>query len=120
MNSLQTLYVYNFNETYVFDDPAVGLVREPFVLGIPEMFESLMGGKLKNFTVIFSSEPFPGVNATLKLMRPELGGNWYSLEGKETPLMEGWLCPALFKYFEVAPEYIYVQFTNVVLQGPLV
>jgi hypothetical protein len=23
--------------------------------------------------------------------------------------MEGWLCPALFKYFEEAPKRIYVQ-----------
>jgi hypothetical protein len=23
--------------------------------------------------------------------------------------MEGWLCPALFKYFEKAPKQIYVQ-----------
>jgi len=24
--------------------------------------------------------------------------------------MEGWLCPALFKYFEAAPPKIYAQF----------
>ena len=34
------------------------------------------------------------------------GGNWY---GWEEFKIEGWLCPALFKYFEQPPKHIYVQ-----------
>ncbi|WP_017717610.1 DUF6717 family protein [Kamptonema formosum] len=37
-------------------------------------------------------------------MAQEYGGNWYRWEGKN---MEGWLCPALFKYFSEAPKKIY-------------
>ncbi len=36
----------------------------------------------------------------------EMGGNWY---WNESLGMEGWLCPALFKYFDTAPERIYAQ-----------
>ena len=27
----------------------------------------------------------------------------------EAPYIEGWLCPALFKYFPVAPDTLYVK-----------
>ncbi len=32
---------YWFNGTWVFDDPMVGLKREPFVAGVPEMIDVL-------------------------------------------------------------------------------
>ena len=35
------------------------------------------------------------------------GGNWYYSPDLEK---EGWLCPALFKYFDEAPEKIYARF----------
>jgi hypothetical protein len=38
--------------------------------------------------------------------RGEYGGNWYYSEEYEA---EGWLCPALLKYFADAPEEIYVR-----------
>jgi Family of unknown function (DUF6717) len=38
--------------------------------------------------------------------RSDMGGNWYYSEKFG---LEGWLCPALFKYFESAPKEIYVQ-----------
>ena len=45
----------------------------------------------------------------LKRLHPEYGGTWYELDGTH---LQGWLCPALFKYFLVAPERLYVQFTD--------
>jgi len=42
--------------------------------------------------------------------REEYGGNWYYSKDLD---MEGWLCPALFKYFDNAPEKIYTQFKPV-------
>lgn len=55
--------------------------------------------------------PFPGYRVKLEWKREEYGGNWYySAEFK----MEGWLCPALFKYFEKAPKEIYVRAEPVV------
>lgn len=38
-------------------------------------------------------------------MREEDGGHWYRTED---PPMEGWLCPALFTYFDEAPEKLFV------------
>jgi hypothetical protein len=32
--------------------------------------------------------------------------NWYR---SEEPAMEGWLCPALFRYFDEAPRNLYVK-----------
>ena len=36
--------------------------------------------------------------------REESGGNWYYCPQFD---IEGWLCPALFKYFEKAPAALY-------------
>jgi hypothetical protein len=38
--------------------------------------------------------------------REEFGGNWYFAPDYQ---IEGWLCPALFKYFEASPDRIFVQ-----------
>ena len=40
-------------------------------------------------------------------LRAGEGGNWYRSEDHG---MEGWLCPALFKYFDEAPELIFARF----------
>jgi hypothetical protein len=39
-------------------------------------------------------------------LRSEYGGSWY--QWPETN-MEGWLCPALFKYFPEPPSTLYVR-----------
>ena len=41
-NSIAVLMPYRHAGTWVFDDPAVGLRREPFVAGIPEMMDQLV------------------------------------------------------------------------------
>lgn len=93
----------------MFDDDQVGLAREPFVQGADHIMDLLAahipdaGG---GFRLIFSVRPFPGYQARLVLGRPEYGGNWYSWPEQG---IEGWLCPALFKYFEIAPNEIYLQ-----------
>ena len=115
MNSLYVLKIYNHEGTYVFDDPQVDLVREPFVMGMPEIIEHQMGGgPIDTFTAIFSAAAFPGYNTVLKRLHPEYGGTWYELDGTH---LQGWLCPALFKYFQVAPERLYVQFTDTSCQS---
>lgn len=60
----------------------------------------------EGFRLTFSAQPFPGYQARLVRDRPEYGGNWYVWPERR---MEGWLCPALFKYFETAPAEIYLQ-----------
>ncbi len=58
----------------------------------------------KGFKLLFSGNPFPGYQAQLVWVREEYGGHWYRWEPQN---MEGWLCPALFKYFSEAPKIIY-------------
>ena len=96
-------------ETWVFDDPSVDLLQEPFVEGVPEMIDILVE-HIENpddgFRLLFSTGPFPGYQRKLVWLREEMDGNWY--RESETGL-EGWLCPALQLYCPVAPEEIYVK-----------
>ncbi len=108
-NSLFVIAPYWFNGTWVFDDPAVGLEREPFVAGVPDMINGLVQDipDAKNgFRLTFSAAPFPGSQQELIWVREEAGGNWYRTE---SPAQEGWLCPALFKYLPDAPQRIYAR-----------
>ncbi|MBW2040219.1 MAG: hypothetical protein JRI46_11645 [Deltaproteobacteria bacterium] len=108
-NSIFVISPYRYQGTWVFDDPCVGLVREPFVAGIPEMMDKLVEdipNADKGFRLLFSASPFPEYTIKLVWKREEAGGNWYYSEEYNS---EGWLCPALFKYFDKAPKEIYVK-----------
>lgn len=110
MNSIFVIRPYKFEGTWVFDDPAVGLRREPFVSGadtiIDRMVEDIPHAE-SGFTLLFSARPFPGFQVAFERRREELGGFWYYCPAFQ---MEGWLCPALFKYFDAAPKTIFAQF----------
>jgi len=106
-NAMMVIFPYRYQHTWVFDDERVGLVQEPFVSGIPEMIDTLVQNSPnpdRGFKLLFSANPFPGYQAELVWVRQEYGGHWYrwQLHNKE-----GWLCPALFKYFSEAPVKIY-------------
>lgn len=109
MNSLMTIHPYKVNGVWVFDDPTVELVQEPFVSGadvlIDRMVEHIPHAE-EGVTLIFSGGPFPGYQHEFRRLREEYGGNWYQSDEYQ---LEGWLCPALFKYFEAAPERLYVE-----------
>lgn len=113
-NSIRVIHPY-FDEggTLVFDDPAVGLVREAFVAGADAVLAVLaqrVCDDIENgFTVLFSDRPFPGYQAKMKWVRTEYDGNVYFCEELQK---EGWLCPALLKYFEAAPQEIYIQIVD--------
>jgi len=109
MNSLMVIVPYKYEGMWVFDDPAVGLSKEPFIAGIDTLIDKATA-KIPHaehgFRAIFSAMPFPGANFKLEWRREDSGGNWYySPEFQQ----EGWLCPALFKYFTSAPREIYVK-----------
>ncbi len=109
MNSILILQPYRHAGTWVFDDANTGLVQEPFVEGIPEMINELtreIPDAESGFRLLFSPGKFPGWQAQLEWRREEFGGNWYF---SPTYKREGWLCPALFKYFDKAPREIYVK-----------
>ena len=108
-NALFVIVPYRYEGTWVFDDPSVGLVREPFVAGVPEMIEHVVSDipdAREGFRLTFSAGPFPGYQRELIWVREEFEGNWYRIQD---PPMEGWLCPAMFKYFAEAPPELYVK-----------
>ncbi|MES2661230.1 MAG: DUF6717 family protein [Verrucomicrobiota bacterium] len=108
-NSLFVLQPYRHQNAWVFDDAKVGLVAEPFVFGIDTMIDR-MTAHIPNaeggFRLIFSTSQFPGSAAELEWRREEAGGNWYYSPTFE---LEGWLCPALFKYFAEAPRSLFAK-----------
>jgi hypothetical protein len=109
MNSLFAIAPYKFNDFWVFDDPSAGLTQEPFVSGADDIMDILtedIRDAKGGFKLVFSPQPFPGHTARFSWNREEHGGNWYSWKERG---IEGWLCLALFKYFETAPKEIYVQ-----------
>src|SRR5436305_10840003 len=109
VNALLVIAPYKHQGTWVFDDPAVGLFREPFIAGIDNMIDQAVSGipnAEKGFRAIFSARDFPGSDFKLEWRREESGGNWYYSDQFK---MEGWLCPALLKYFPNAPREIYVK-----------
>ena len=106
-NSLGVLAPYKYEGQWVFDDESVGLKHEPFVCGIDSMLSNLVAAipnAEKGFRLIFSANPFPGYTVELQWRREEFGGNWYFSPQFN---MEGWLCPALFKYFTDAPAKLF-------------
>ena len=42
MNSIRVILPYKYHGSWVFDDPAVGLHREPFIAGIDTMIDQLV------------------------------------------------------------------------------
>ena len=106
-NNMMVVFPYREEGTWVFDDSAAGLIKEPFVCGIPEMIDIMVQNipdADKGFKMLFSDNPFPNYQAELVYSRSEYGGNWYSW-GEQN--LSGWLCPAMFKYFVNTPSNIY-------------
>lgn len=110
MNSIMVIAPYQHFGMWVFDDERAGLVQEPFVGGadtIIDYFTRDIPGAKNGFRLTFAAVPFPGFEAKLVWRREEMSGNVYEVEGLG---MEGWLCPALFKYFDKAPSELYAKF----------
>ena len=78
-NTIQVISPYRDHGTWVFDDPNAGLVREPFVSGVPEMIDRLVrdipNAEL-GFRLLFSAGPFPGYQAKFARTRAEGGLNF--------------------------------------------
>ena len=108
-NQIHVIAPYWHAGTWVFDDSARDLQQEPFVMGVPEMIDDLVDdipNARKGFRLLFSTAPFPGFQRRVEWVREDMDGNWYR---SDDPPMEGWLCPALFKFFDAAPPEIYVK-----------
>jgi uncharacterized protein DUF6717 len=134
-NSLMVIKPYQWEGLWVFDDENTGLVKEALVAGTDKILEGLcnfnnipLESAKKGFRLIFSETPFPGWQLHAKHDKADVGdgdlgsdqvfGNWYEVvdmldhTGKSQQYvkgMKGWLCPALFKYFDHTPKNLYAK-----------
>ena len=82
-NALMVIAPYQYAGTWVFDDPAVGLSREPFVSGTPEIIDEMVQDipdAEEGFRLLFSTQSFPGYTHKLTWRRGDKSGNWYYCE----------------------------------------
>lgn len=108
-NYMMVIKPYWYEGTWVFDDESVGLNQEPFVAGVPEIIDNMVKNipdAREGFRLTFSASPFPNYQYEFSWVREEYGGHWYRLEGQEA---QGWLCPAMFNYFDSAPMKLYAR-----------
>ena len=109
MNAINVIAPYRYHGVWVFDDARVELVQEPFVSGADAIIDRAVAhipDAPSGFLLLFSSSPFPGHMYRLEWRRVEMEGNWYYAPDLD---MEGWLCPALLKYFAEPPRELYMQ-----------
>jgi hypothetical protein len=109
MNSIFVISPYKTQGIWAFDDSSKGLEREPFVEEANAFIDALTSNipnAEAGFRLLFSSRPFPGYALSFTRRREEFDGNWYQCDQLGG---EGWLCPALFKYFAAAPESLFVK-----------
>ena len=107
-NAINVLTLYWSAGCWMYDDREHGRFREPLVRGASEAVDALrqmdgLGSGRTPFQVLFSASEFPGAHRA-RWLREESGGNWYVFEGQ----YEGWLCPALFDFFDSAPQDLWV------------
>ena len=111
MNAISVIFPYKHLGLWVFDDERAGLVQEPFIAGADTLIDRALAAKDINgddgFRLVFSAGEFPGHDYRFTWLREGDGGNWYHSQDFQ---LDGWLCPALFKYFDRAPEALYVKF----------
>lgn len=112
MNAIVAIYPYKDSGLWVFDDERVGLDKEPFITGADTLIDRALEANgipdgENGFRLLFSAGQFPGYDFKFAWVREGDGGNWYHSEDFQ---LEGWLCPALFKYFESAPKEIFAKF----------
>ena len=105
---------YRLMDCWVFDDEAHGLYQEPFVGTTNEILDRMVAERkirdsVRGFKLFFSRTPFDGIQYALFWVRESNGGNVYRSPEFE---LEGWLCPALFKYFQKAPAFFFVRVAN--------
>jgi len=104
---------------WVFDDERTGLQQEAFVLGASEMItelvkdQKLLPAAKYGFRMVFSHQQLPNTHRVLLRLYEDAGGWWYRQLDNNA---ECWLCPALFKYFDEAPEHLFVRAESLSLE----
>lgn len=109
MNEINVIAPYKHHGMWVFDDPRVGLVQEPFVAGADTIIDAMtraIPNAEAGFTMVFAANSFPGHQHRFEWRGPQGSGNVYFSPELQ---LEGWLCPALLRYFDKPPRELFVQ-----------
>lgn len=108
-NALITLFPFKYKGVWMFNDRRTKLHNEAFVMGIDDMLDQLTAGipdATNGFRLTISAEPFPNYMVELQRRQRDCGGRWYYCPHYK---LVGWLCPALFKYYWIAPKRLYAR-----------
>jgi hypothetical protein len=134
-NSIHSLRVYKWHNSWVFDDLSRGLIKEPFVEGADHIFEFVIQHAGPHFGVspearfeqgayvdtLFSASAFPNHDICIEKVsnqgqeeRDFEDGTDYAVKHctYDSSLVGWalWLCPALFKYYPFpGPDKIYMK-----------
>ena len=109
-NQIYTISPYVRKGVWVFDDEERGLQHEALIAGIDMMLDRVAELFPDGFVMHFSSDEFPTrTHRLIKVIDDDRGGTWYRCP--ELDDMEGWLCPALLRYYKAAPSIIYIGVT---------
>lgn len=106
-NEIKHLSIYRLHNTWMFDDPFLGIIAEPFVPSASEVITELTKeyyGLDTYDTDILIGEDLEQYDAEINLVNVN-GGSTYKYKDKEL-----WLCPVLLRFFEYPPERIRVKF----------
>ena len=109
MNSIFSITVEKNNGVWAFTDKSRDLSNEPFVSGADLILDKLcieISAPFMKLNLIFADFPFPDHMFSFSKKLSESGGWWYSSVDFD---IDGWLCPAMFKYFKEAPYNIYLK-----------
>lgn len=108
---IHAVHLYKLGTAWVFDDPEKGITKEALVMGIDDMITQLAKQQhIKHASVgmilRFSEDPFREQQLHLEwLCKDEsMQGNWYHCPELDH---QGWLCPVLYRYYDVAPQRLY-------------
>lgn len=108
MSSIFLIKPYKIKDSWFFDDQKRDIYERPFAKGVNSILQGVSDDlKTERIKIIFSSSPFNGYQYSFTCMKPEESGYWYKCDQTSN---NGWLRSGLFKYFDRAPEKLYVQF----------
>ncbi len=109
MNEINIIAPYKYLDIWVFDDAKKGLVQEAFVGGADTIIDLLTNhipNATAGFVLVFSGAEFPGFQHRVEWRREEGRGNIYYSPDLQ---VEGWLCPALLRYFDAPPAELFLR-----------
>jgi hypothetical protein len=78
-------------------------------MGVPEIIDQAvihLPNVNAGFTVLFNNTGLPKPDLVLSKLYEEAGGNGYKCDPTG---MQGWPCPALYKYYPVAPDQLFIK-----------